>query len=60
MTGRACTGLCGSEYGMVLGLCEHGNEPSCYVICDRFFLLPQELLDSLGLYFVWLVGLLGS
>jgi hypothetical protein len=38
---RACAGLCGSEYGLVLGFCEHGNEPSCYVICDDFFLLPQ-------------------
>ena len=36
--GRACTGVCGSEYGLVLGFCEHGNEPSCYVICDSSFL----------------------
>jgi len=54
--GRACTGLYGAEYGLVLGFCEHGNEPSCYVMCDNCFLLPQELLGSQGrLYFVWLV-----
>ena len=56
--GRACTGLCGLEYGLVLDFCEHGNEPSCYVICgDFFFVLRQELLSSQGgLYLLWLVG----